>query len=145
MKKTTITALVASIIGFIDSAYLAIIKFTHTPIYCTPGLGNCESVQNSQWSTIWGVPIALLGAMAYLFLIFCFVYEKRIPLLKQYFLYLVFGTSLFGFLYSLYLTYLELFVIHAICQWCVLSAICMTVVFIATIIRLKEIQLRSSK
>ena len=144
MKKITTIALIASIIGIIDSAYLTIIKFTHSPIYCTPGLGNCETVQNSQWSTIWGIPIALLGALAYLFLIFCFVFEKRIPILRQYSQYFVFGTSLFGFLFSLYLTYLELFVIHAICQWCILSAICMTVVFVATIIRLKELQLRSS-
>jgi uncharacterized membrane protein len=138
MKKITIIAIVASIIGFIDSAYLTIIKFTHMPIYCTPGLGNCETVQNSQWSTIWGIPIALLGAIAYLVLILCFVFEKRIPLLKQYSQYIVFGTTFFGFLFSLFLTYLELFVIHAICQWCILSAICMTVAFVATIIRLKS-------
>jgi len=145
MKKITIIAIVASIIGFVDSAYLTIIKFTNSPIYCTPGLGDCESVQNSQWATIWGIPIALLGSLAYLALIFCFVFEKRIPVLKQYSQFIIFGISLFGFLYSLFLTYLELFVIHAICQWCILSAICMTVIFIATIIRLKELQLRTSK
>lgn len=145
MKKTTIIAIVASIIGFIDSAYLTIVKFSHSPIYCTPGLGNCETVQNSQWSTIWGIPVALLGAMAYLVLIIFFSFGDKSPFLKQYSQYIVFGTSLFGFLFSLYLTYLELFVIHTICQWCILSAICMTVVFIVTIIRLKDLQLRSSK
>ena len=145
MKKTTIIAIVASIIGFIDSAYLTIVKFTHSPIYCTPGLGNCETVQNSQWSTIWGIPVALLGAMAYLVLIIFFSFGDKSPFLKQYSQYVVFGTSLFGFLFSLYLTYLELFVIQTICQWCILSAICMTVVFIVTIIRLKDLQLRASK
>jgi len=145
MKKINIIALVTSIIGFIDSAYLTIIKFTNSPIYCTPGLGNCETVQNSQWSTIWGIPIALLGAIAFLILILCFVFERRIPMLNKYSQYLIFGISFFGFLYSLFLTYLELFVIHAICQWCLLSAICMTIVFIVTIIRFNEIQLRSSK
>jgi uncharacterized membrane protein len=145
MKKNNIIALITSIIGFIDSAYLSIIKLTHTPIYCTPGLGNCETVQNSQWSTIWGIPIALFGAAAYLVLILCFTLDRKIPLLQQYSQYIIFGTSFFGFLFSLYLTYLELFVIYAICQWCILSAICMTIVFIATLIRLKELQLRSSK
>jgi len=145
MKKLTIIAVVTSIIGFIDSAYLTIIKFTHSPIYCTPGLGNCETVQNSQWSTIWGIPVALLGALAYLVLILFFAFGDRISFLKQYSQYIVFGTSLFGFLFSLYLTYLELFVLHTICQWCILSAICMTVVFIVTIIRLKDLQLRLSK
>lgn len=145
MKKTNIIAIVASIIGFIDSTYLTIIKFTHSPIYCTPGLGNCEAVQNSQWSTIWGIPIALFGAMAYLVLLLCFVFEGRISILEKYSQYIVFGISFFGFLFSLYLTYLEFFVLYAICQWCILSAICMTVVFITTIIPLKELQLRSSK
>ncbi|PKN98209.1 MAG: vitamin K epoxide reductase [Chloroflexi bacterium HGW-Chloroflexi-4] len=145
MKKITIIAIVASIIGFVDSAYLTIIKLTNSPIYCTPGLGDCESVQNSQWATIWGIPIALLGALAFLVLILCFVFEKRISILRNYIDYMIFGISFFGFIYSLYLTYLELFVIHAICQWCVLSAICMTIVFITTIIRLKELQSRTSK
>lgn len=145
MEKTTIIAIVASIIGFIDSLYLTIIKFTHSPIYCIPGLGSCETVQNSQWSEIWGIPIALLGAIVYLILIFCFVFEKKIRILTHYSIFVVFGLSLFGFLYSLYLTYLEIFVIHTICQWCILSAICMTVVFITTLIRLKAIQLRTSK
>jgi uncharacterized membrane protein len=145
MKKINIIALAASIIGFIDSVYLTIIKFSHLPVYCTPGLGNCETVQNSQWSTIWGIPIALLGALTYLVLIFCYLFEQRTPFLKKYSHFIVFGITLFGFLFSLYLTYLELFVLHTICQWCILSALCMTVAFIATIIRLKVLQLRSSK
>jgi uncharacterized membrane protein len=145
MKKITIVALIASIIGFIDSAYLVIVKFTHSIIYCTPGLGNCESVQNSSWSTMWGIPIALFGALAYLTLIGCYLFEKKNQITQKYTFLVIFGVSFFGFLYSLYLTWLEFFVIHAMCQWCILSAICMTLIFITTIIRFKDYQYRTNK
>lgn len=145
MKKLSIIAVVASIIGFLDSAYLSYVKFSHTPIYCTPGLGDCSSVQNSQWSEIWGIPIAILGALAYLALLGIFLFEKKNRLLAKYADYLLFGISFFGFLYSLFLTYLEFFVIHALCQWCILSALCMTIIFIVTIVRLTDQQLRTNK
>ncbi len=145
MKKLSIVAIVASIIGFIDSVYLAYVKFSHTPIYCTPGLGDCAVVQTSQWSEIWGIPIAVLGAIAYLILISIFLFENRIGLLTKYSDYLLFGISLFGFLYSLFLTWLEIFVIHALCQWCILSALCMTIIFIVTIVRLTDHQYRTNK
>jgi uncharacterized membrane protein len=145
MKKTTITALIASIIGFIDSAYLAIIKLINAPIYCTPGLGDCASVQNSQWSTILGIPIAVLGALAYLALIGCYLFESKNAFIGRNSTYILFGISFFGFIYSMFLTWLELFVIHAICQWCMLSALCMTIIFIATIIRLKNQQVYPNK
>lgn len=143
MSKSTIVALVASIIGFIDSAYLTIVKLTETPIYCTPGLGDCASVQNSPYSEIWGIPLSILGALAYLTLIAIYLFGHRIRLIKQYALHLSFGIGLFGFLFSLYLTYLEFFVIKAVCQWCVLSAICMTAIFITTIFQLKRLSFQS--
>jgi uncharacterized membrane protein len=142
MKKITIVALVASIIGFIDSAYLVYVKLSHAIIYCTPGLGDCATVQSSQWSTIWGIPIAIFGAIAYLSLIGLYLFEKKIKILSKYSDYLIFGISFFGFVYSMFLTYLEFFVIHALCQWCVLSALFMTLIFITTIVRLKDLQTR---
>jgi uncharacterized membrane protein len=144
MKKITIVALTASIIGFLDSAYLVYVKIFHAPIYCTPGLGDCASVQNSQWSTLWGIPIAVFGALAYLALIGCYLLERKVTLLGRYSIYILFGISFFGFLYSLYLTWLEFFVIHAMCQWCILSAICMTIIFILTIVRLRDQQYRTN-
>lgn len=143
MNKSTIIALIASIIGFIDSAYLTYVKFTHTTIYCTPGLGDCATVQNSQWSTLWGIPVALMGVIAYLILIVSYIVESRSHTLQSYANWTIYGISFFGFLYSLYLTVLELFVIRASCQWCILSAICMTIIFIVTIVRLSNQQKRA--
>lgn len=143
MNKSTIIALSASIIGFIDSAYLTYVKITHTSIYCTPGLGDCASVQNSQWSTLWGIPIALLGVIAYLVLIASYLLETRVLALQTYANWMIYGVSFFGFLYSIYLTLLEIFVIHAWCQWCAISAVCMTVLFFITIARLRNQQKRA--
>ncbi len=143
MNKSTRIAFVASIIGFIDSAYLTFVKFTDTPIYCTPGLGDCTTVQNSQYSELWGISLALLGSLTYLALIVLYLFGQKIRFLKPASFHLIFGLGLFGFLFSLYLTYLEFFVIRALCQWCVLSALCMTVIFITTIIQLKRQQFQS--
>jgi uncharacterized membrane protein len=136
---------VAALIGAIDAAYLTYVKLTHIPIYCTPGLGDCASVQNSRWSTIWGIPLSLFGFAMYLAIIGLLLFGPKIKLIKPYSNYLLFGIGLFGFLYSLYLTYLEFFVIHALCQWCILSAICITGIFISSIVQLQNNQFQSSK
>ncbi len=138
MKKTTVISLIASIIGFLVSAYLAYVKLANKPIYCTPGLGDCASVQQSQWSTLWGIPIALLGAITYLILIGLYVFGQKTKFSKVYSEYAIFGLTFFGFIYSLYLTYLEIFVLKTMCQWCVVSALCMTVLFVMTFIDLKK-------
>lgn len=134
-KRSLIVIWIAGIVGFLDALYLTLIKVTETPLYCTPGLGDCHTVNATRWATIWGIPIAAIGAAAYAVVIMLLLLSKRIKFVKRYFDLLLFGLSLTGFLYSMYLTYLELFVIHAVCQWCMLSALSMTAIFIATITR----------
>jgi uncharacterized membrane protein len=136
-KKLTIIA-IASIIGLIVSGYLSFVKLFHTPIYCTPGLGDCQSVNSSQWSEIWGIPVAILGLAGYLAILLIVFFGSKISLVKSYTSELLFGIALFGFLFSAYLTYLELFVLKTICQWCVLSALCMTVIFFTSIFLIKR-------
>ena len=131
---------IASLVGLLVSGYLTYVKLFHQPIYCTPGLGDCETVNSSQWSELWGVPIALLGMVSYLAILFLIFVAPGISFLKKYNDYLVLGTGTFGFLFSLYLTYLELFVIKTICQWCIVSAICMTIIFIFSIFAIRKSQ-----
>ncbi len=133
--RSLIVIWIAGIVGFLDALYLTLIKLTKTPLYCTPGLGDCHTVNATRWSELWGIPIAALGAAAYAVIILILILGKRIDWANRYQNLLLFGVSFTGFLYSMYLTYLELFVIHAICQWCLLSAIAMTVIMIATITR----------
>lgn len=134
INRIRIVIWVTALVGLLVSGYLAWVKIFNTPIYCTPGLGDCVSVNSSDYSELWGIPIAFFGIMGFLSILLLVVFGERYKLIKQYQLLLVFGISLFGFLYSLYLTYLEIFVIQAICQWCVLSALCMTLIFSASIV-----------
>lgn len=137
MKKgTLIVTWIATIAGILDAGYLSYVKLTQVPIYCTPGLGRCDVVNSSPYAYLLGVPLAYFGLLAYLVILFLLIFGEKINLLKPYSVYLLFGISTFGFLFSLYLTYLEIWVIKAICQWCVVSAILMTVIFICTTIRL---------
>ena len=130
---------IAAIIGLVVSGYLAYVKVFQQPIYCTPGLGDCVTVNSSQWSELWGIPIALFGVLSYLAVLFLVFFGQKITFLKRYSGFLVFGISTFGFLYSLYLTYLEIFVLKTICQWCLVSALCMTAIFVASILWIKRV------
>lgn len=97
-----------------------------------PGNRGCEKVQTSAYSVVMGVPVALLGLLMYLaldvLLVWLFLTKDNVlPAVA------IFGISLAGTLYSAYLTYLELYVIHAICPWCVTSAVIITLLFLLSI------------
>jgi uncharacterized membrane protein len=127
----------ASLIGLIDSIYLTWIKLADKTAACS-NIGDCESVNNSQYSEIAGIPIALLGAGAFLTIFLLLALEKRLPDQSTSLRMGVFGLSLTGTLYSVYLTYLEIAVLRAICPFCVVSAISIFALLIIGVIRLKE-------
>jgi uncharacterized membrane protein len=135
---TTTLVWVTSLVGFIIAAYLSYVKIFNAPIYCTPGLGDCATVNASRWSELWGIPIALFGMISYLAILLLVFLGPKIAFLRPYIKLFIFGIGLFGFLFSGYLTYLEFFVIKMTCQWCILSAICMTIIFAASIFMLKQ-------
>lgn len=112
-------------IGLLDSLYLAYYKLGNNEILCT-GIGGCDEVNNSVYSEVFGIPIAVLGAGAYLVLILMLVFEKRSDFLLDYGRVMSVGITLAGTLYSAYLTYIEVAVLKAICPFCVVSAICIT-------------------
>ncbi len=140
MKKTTLISLIAAIIGALDSIYLAWVKLSHNETLCAPGLGDCFTVNTSVYSEVYGIPIALFGLAAYLIIITILLAETRCSFLEENGTLAIFGISLVGVFYSAYLSYLEAYVIHAWCPYCVLSAIMITAIFIASIFRLKEEQ-----
>ena len=127
-------------IGLIDSLYLIWIKIANSPAYCLQGVGDCFTVNTSKYSQIFGIPIAVFGVLGYLLILLILYFENRNNFLQENSDYILFGLTLVGILYSAYLTYLELFVILAICPFCVLSAIAMTTLFILTIFRLVKSQ-----
>jgi uncharacterized membrane protein len=125
--------IVLSILGVIDSFYLLYIKISHVTVVCS---GGCDIVNASKYSEIFGIPIAIFGALGYLVILLFVIFDNNIEFIKENSTIAIFGLSLIGVLYSAYLTYLELAVIHAICEYCVISAIVMTLIFIISIIRL---------
>jgi uncharacterized membrane protein len=129
------TSIVFAVLGALDSAYLTWIKVANTRAFCS-GVGDCDAVNSSVYSEVFGIPIALLGLGAYLAIAALLVLEERLPLLAEYGPLAVFGLALTGTLYSAYLTYVELFVIYAVCPYCVVSAILITGIFILSIVRL---------
>ncbi len=89
----------------------------------------CETVQTSVYAYLGGIPVALLGLLVYLILIATSLSRREGAVLAG------FGLSLVAFAFSAYLTYRELFTIHAICSWCATSAILLTLLFVVNAAR----------
>jgi uncharacterized membrane protein len=137
MKKQTlrVISMLLAAIGLIDSAYLFWVKIAHTEVYCG-GSGECQTVANSPYSEIAGIPIAFFGMVAYVVILGLVLLEERNNFWRQNSPLMVFGITLAGTIYSLYLTYIEIAVLYAICPYCVVSAVVMTLLFIIALIRL---------
>lgn len=98
------------------------------------GTGGCETVQNSPWARFLGVPVPVLGLLGYGALLVtamlgiqpAFIADRRISMVLAL-------ASLIGFGFSLYLSYLEAFVIHAWCRWCLASAALTVVLLLAAL------------
>lgn len=113
-------------LGVAVSAYLTYVHYRGALALCA-GAGGCETVQASRYATMFGVPIALLGLGLYLGILALALWRALAgPAAPGAVLLGLFGLALAGTLFSAYLTYLELFVIHAICPWCVSSAAIVT-------------------
>jgi uncharacterized membrane protein len=128
-------SLALAVIGALDSGYLSWVKLAHTPLYCS-GSGACEAVNSSIYAEFNGIPIALVGLASYLVIVALLALEGRAGWLQVYGPLAVFGLALTGTLYSAYLTYIELFVLHAVCPYCVVSAVVMTGILILSVVRL---------
>jgi uncharacterized membrane protein len=128
--------IVLALIGLLDSSYLTWLKFANDPRMCIQGLGDCWSVNISRFSVVYGIPIAILGICAYGFLFLLNFFEDRNKFIKNNSVSISFGVTLVGIIYSAFLTYVEIFVIKAICPFCVFSAVIMLSLFIITILRL---------
>jgi len=124
-----------AILGVLDALYLLIYKLSGNNQMCL-GNGGCHNVNFSSYSEIYGIPVSALGLAAYLVIIAILVLEPRLRLVKENGPLALFGISLVGVAFSAYLTYLEFYVIHAVCPFCITSAIVITLIFILAIIRL---------
>lgn len=122
-----------SILGILDAAYLTYVKVMEDGV-CAVG-GGCAIVNTSPYASLWGIPIAAIGGAAYLVMLIVLLLEERSDFFAINGGLIVFGLSLIGVLYSVYLTYLELYVIHAICPFCVISAVILLAMLVISIMR----------
>ncbi len=122
---------VLALIGLGASIYLTYVETTHTRALCGP-VGDCNAVQSSPYARLFGfLPIGLLGALGYTAILVAWVWRRfRKDALAKVAGPALFGMALFGTLFSIYLTYLELFVIHAVCIWCISSAVIITILMV---------------
>jgi uncharacterized membrane protein len=123
-----------SVVGLGVATYLTIVHYVGFQLLaCTGAHGghsSCETVQSSQWSKLDGVPVALLGLIGYIGILGTLLLPDREETRAATLL-----ISLIGFGFSAYLTYRELFSLHAICEWCVSSAVIMTVLLGCSVTR----------
>jgi uncharacterized membrane protein len=133
-------AIIVSLLGLLDAGYLSYSKLKSIDLVCTKAIGDCNSVNASQWSTLAGIPIAYLGMASFAALLFLTLFGKKIKFITPTTDYLYFFITLIGFLFSAYLTYIEAFILKTFCQWCVVSALMMTILFSISVIKLARRQ-----
>ena len=126
---TSITSplvLILALLGLAVSGYLAYVEITQTAAVCGP-VGECNAVQSSDYARVLGIPVAVLGIVNYLAILGLWIVQRTASgKWRQWTGWALLLMTVFGVLFSIYLTLLELFVIDAVCIWCLSSAVITT-------------------
>ena len=128
-RTVRIVMIVLTVIGLGVASYLTYVHFAGIKPACTAG-ESCTKVQTSVYSKLVGVPVALMGLIGYIAILGSLLAHETET---SRFATLIFTLAGFGF--SAYLTYRELFSIHAICEWCASSAGIMTILMLLSVWR----------
>ena len=122
---------ILSLFGMFAAGYLLYVETNPVQAICGP-VGNCNAVQSSPYSRLFGIlPVGLVGLLGYLAVLAVWLWKRlRSDRLAEMAPMAIMGMALFGVLFSIYLTYLELFVIKAVCIWCLSSAVIITLLFV---------------
>ncbi len=124
MRKSL--SLLLALLGLFDSLYLLWVYTSSAHTMVCLGTG-CDTVRMSAFSHLWGIPMPVFGVAGYLIIAILIVAEAMVMQARALDVrYALAGATAFGFFYSLYLEYLQGFVIHAFCAWCVTSGVVMT-------------------
>jgi uncharacterized membrane protein len=134
-KRLSQLAIALTIIGLLVSIYMTIYKFFPDSNMCV-GSSGCESVNSSRYSEVSGIPVAVFGIGGYAAILAVLLLEKRNQFVKENGSMLFFGLSITGFLFTVWLIYVEIALLKALCPFCLTSQAVMTVIFILSVIRL---------
>lgn len=129
-RRLDVAALVVALVGVAVAGYLTYVHYAGLEPFCAGGGHGCERVQSSSYAELAGIPVAVLGLAGYLAIAAALLVPGEPARVVAA------GLAISGFGFSAYLTYLELFVIDAICQWCVASAVLLTLLAGLTVCRL---------
>jgi uncharacterized membrane protein len=122
------------LIGLGVAGYLAYVETQAVSAVCGP-VGDCNAVQSSPYARLFGfLPVGVLGVAGYLAILIGWLYNRvRDDRIARTMPMVIFGTAILGVVFSLYLTYLEPFVIKAVCIWCIISAVIMTLLLLLSL------------
>ncbi len=127
-------SLILGFLGFLDSAYLTILHYKNVIPPCT--IGSCETVMTSKYSTVGPIPLALLGSLFYIaVMVLCLLIITNY---KRMFLTAFYCLVATGFLVSVVLVYIQANLLHAFCQYCLLSEAISTGLLILAFLKFKE-------
>ena len=133
-RRLRVVIAALAVAGLAVAGYLTYVHYADLEPFCAGGGGGCERVQNSSYAEFSGVPVALLGLIGYALILATLAVPGEPGRIGSALLALV------GFGFSAYLTWVELFEIDAICQWCVVSAVLMTGLAAATVTRALRVE-----
>jgi uncharacterized membrane protein len=124
------------IVGLLVSVYMSIYKATNNDLMCL-GSGDCSVVIHSKYSEITDtVDVPEVGVFGFVAILAVLLFEHRVPFLQKNGTLMVFGMALTGFLFVLWLIYVETMLIRAYCPFCITTQAAMILVFILAVIRL---------
>jgi uncharacterized membrane protein len=129
-RRLRVGALAVAGLGVGVAGYLTYVHYAGLQPFCAGGSHGCERVQSSSYASLAGIPVAVLGLAGYAAIAIALIAPGERARLAAA------ALAVSGFGFSAYLTYLELFVIDAICQWCVASAALLTVLAVLAVWRL---------
>lgn len=124
---------VLALIGIGIAGYLTYVHYAGLNPVCVGGNGGCERVQSSPWASLAGVPVSVLGLIGYVAVLVSLALPEDLGRMAAALL------TLCGAGFSAWLTYVEIAKIHAICQWCVSSAVLMGLLAVVSVTRLLRV------
>ena len=132
IRRILVISLALGLIGVAVGAYLIRVHYDIGALVC--GNGDCEIVQNSSYAAVMDIPIAIFGTAMYVTVVALTALRLRVPRLMLPLSTAALAITGAGTLYSAWLTWIEIYEIEAICQWCVASATITTFLFVLEIV-----------
>ena len=133
-KRLSQLAIALTVIGLLVSVYMTIYKITSNDNMCI-GSKDCSVVNASRYSEVYNIPVAVIGVAGYAAILGVLLLERKAGFLQQNGSMVFFGLSLTGFLFTLYLIFVEVALIKAYCPFCITSQVAMTLIFFLSVIR----------